>query len=177
MCFSYQIESHTAKLSDSAVLKHIYGNWQKYLSFRTKKCFSYHNEPHTAKLSFSAILMHFYGILQKKPYLVKKVFFSSKWATYSYTKLFCCFEAFLQKLTNNLSFGSNNYFSLQIEPTYSNTKFSAVLMHFYGMWQKNIVLVKKVFSLQNESNTAKLCISALLMHFYGLWQKNSFYLK
>ena len=46
-CFSYQIESDTATLSFSIVLKQFYRNIPKNLSFMSKKCFSQQIEPHT----------------------------------------------------------------------------------------------------------------------------------
>ena len=43
----------------------------------------------------------------------QKLFSSLKWATYSYTKLFYCFETFSRKLTEYFSFGSVKWLSLK----------------------------------------------------------------
>ena len=93
-CFSHQNGPYIAKLSFSVVLKHFYGICQKKKLPLLKKSFSQQNEPHPAKLSISTILKHIYGYWQKKSLFHQKVLFSLKWATYRYTKLFCCFDAF-----------------------------------------------------------------------------------
>ena len=129
-CFSHQIEPHTATLSFSAVSKHFYRNWPKNCRLCQKKCFSHQIVTHTAVLSFTAVSKHFYRnwqnncrLCQKSVFLIKlchiPVFFSSKWAIYSYTKLFCRFEAFLQKLTKKLSFMSKKCFLSSNSATYS----------------------------------------------------------
>ena len=143
-CFPQQNKLHTAKLSFSAVLNHLYGNWPKKLIEVKKKCFSHENEPHRAILSYSAILKFFFTQIDNKLVIqVKNVIFSSNFAQYSFAKLFYCIETFLQKLTKKLSFRSKKCFSHQNEPHTAILCFSAILKHFNGNWQKTSLFGQK----------------------------------
>ena len=67
----------------------------------------------------------------------KKVFFSSNSAICSYTKLFCYFEEFLQKLTKKKSFMSKKVFFLPNWARYSYTKlFRCFEVFFFRNWQR-----------------------------------------
>ncbi len=92
-CFSHQIEPRTAKLIFSIVS--IFTEIDKKIGIYLKKCFSHQIEPHTPTHSFLFYWSIFTEIDEKIVIYVKIVFSSSNWATYSYTNLFCFFEAFL----------------------------------------------------------------------------------
>ena len=79
------------------LFRNIFTECDKKLVTWSKKYFSHQNEQLTAKLSFSAALKHFTD-MTKTCHLGQKSNFLSNCATYSYTMLFCCFEAFLLKL-------------------------------------------------------------------------------
>ena len=94
----------------------------KNLPLRSKYCFSLLIETHTGvfliKISKIQLIktcllywISFTEIDKKIVILFKKVFFSTNWAIYSYTLVFCCFDEFLQKFTKNLSFRTKKYFS------------------------------------------------------------------
>ena len=55
------------------------------------------------KKDFDSMGMTFFVLLLKWDNYYRKQFFSSKWDTYSYTKLFWFFEAFMRKLTKKLN--------------------------------------------------------------------------
>ena len=61
-----------------------------------------HIQLHWTNLLFWSIITE---IDKKNVIRVKKVFFSAKWATYSYTQLFNCIEAILQKLKKTYHLG------------------------------------------------------------------------
>ena len=128
------------------------------------------------KLSISTVLEHFYGYWQNTPFS-SNMFFSAKWATYWYTKLFSCFEAYLQNMIKTTLL-DKEVFSQQNWPYTATLSFSAVLKHFYGIWQKNNSFKKKnFFSQQNEPHPTKLSISTVLKHIYRYWQKHVFFIK
>ena len=153
-CFSHQNGPYIAKLSFSVVLKHFYGICQKKKLPLLKKSFSQQNEPHPAKLSISTILKHIYGYWQKKSLFHQKVLFSLKWATYRYTKLFCCFDAFERNMIK-ATLLKKKCFSQQNEPHTAKLWISAVFKHFYANWQKLHNFVKNVFLIK-MSHTAFL---------------------
>ena len=106
---------------------------------------------------------------------VKKVFFSQNCATYSYTKLFYYFEAFLQELRKKLSFRTKKCFSHQIEPNIATLCFSVVLKHFYRNWKKPVIYDKKsVFLNKLIHYAAILWFSVVLKHFYRNCKNLSF---
>ena len=82
----------------------------------------------------------FFAFSAKTCHLEHFFFPSSNWAIYSYTKLFCCFEVFLEKLTKNCHLCQKKCFSHQIEPHTAKLSFSVVLKHFYRNWQKKLVI-------------------------------------
>ena len=72
------------------------------------------------------------------------MFFSSNWATNNYTKLFCFFEAFFQKLTKTCHLGLKKFFSHQIVPYTATLSFSVLLKHSTQI-EKKLSFCQKVF--------------------------------
>ena len=92
--------------------------------------------------------------------------------------LFCCFEAFLLKLSKKLTFRSKKGFLHPNEPHTAALSFSTFLNHFYiNLQKKNCYLGPKKCSHQIEPHTAALCLSAILKHFYVNREKKSFWQK
>ena len=83
---------------------------KKNLSFWSKKCLSPQNEPQTAKLSLSAVLKHFYRKRQKILSFISKKLFLIEKSSIQLHQVFCCFEAFLSKLTKKLLFLAKQVF-------------------------------------------------------------------
>ena len=151
--FSHQIEPHTAKLSFSIVLKHLYRNWPKnchlsqnsfYLNkLNTHLCFSNQNEQYTAKRSLFVVLKHFYRNWQKKLLFMSKKCFSYQIKPHSATLSFS-FEAFFTEIDKKLPYMSKSVFSSNWA-TYSLTTLFDCIEAFL---QK---LIKKTCHLEQKS--------------------------
>ena len=93
------------------------------------------------------------------------MFFSLNCGNYSYTNLFCSFEACLLILTTNMSFISKKCFSHQIVPHTATISFSAVFFVFTEIDQKMTGRSINCFSHQIEPHKATVSYSAILKHF------------
>ena len=106
---------------------------------------------------------------------VKKVFFSTNGATYSYTKLFCCLKHFFIEIDKkNCHLGQKHVFLTKLSHIPLNLAFLLFCSIFTEIDQKIVIYVKKVFSQQidphYEQNKAKRCLFVVLKHFYRNWQ-------
>ena len=102
-----------------------------------------------------------------------KLFFSLKWATYQKNMLFCCFEAFLGKFTENISFLFKKRQSQKADQKYIKSLFYSTSLERGKSRGKFGFVVningtninKNCFSPQNELHITKLCFSVVLKHF------------
>ena len=103
-CFSYLFDPHTAKLCFSVVLKHFWRNSQRTSLFSPKSdylrkdhwntpkvCFNWHVWKSKSWWKFVFVLTTVYDETVNGGNINKNLFFSSKWATYNQTMLFCFF--------------------------------------------------------------------------------------
>ena len=135
-CFSHQIEPYIAIISFSAVLKHLYRNWQNY-HLCQKSVFLNKIRPHTATKLFCYFEAFFLEIDKKTwVFLIKMSKMQLNEACLLYWSIFT-------EIDKKLPFMSKKYFSHQIDPHRATLSFSAVLKYFYRNWQKTCHLGQK----------------------------------
>ena len=122
--------------SFSAVLKHFYRSWQKNCNLCKKSVFVMKLSHKQLYKAFLLVWSIFIEIDKKNLSFMSIFFFSTNCAIFSYTKLFCSFEAFLLKMTKYLSFTLKRCFSHQIDLHTVTLSLSAVLKHFIEINQK-----------------------------------------